>query len=122
MVVATTVAIMVVATVLIGKCSAGSHSYRVWRRTGPAHLPRFGGAFSLRLEFPFSFGAHSGAATRCPLWVKSRHLQRNTSCPLYPNSRHVRRTSRCPLSAKSGDPAYLTLQPAVRQAAGPGLG
>jgi hypothetical protein len=28
----------------------------------------------LRLEFPFSFGAHGGAATRCPLWVISGHF------------------------------------------------
>src|SRR5262249_47344716 len=24
---------------------------------------------------------------RCPLWVKSRHMQRNTPCPLYPRKR-----------------------------------
>jgi hypothetical protein len=31
------------------QCSDGSlNDYRVWRCTGPAHLPRFGGAFSLR--------------------------------------------------------------------------
>ena len=23
---------------------------------------------------------------QCPLWVKSRHMQRNKPCPLYPNS------------------------------------
>ena len=24
---------------------------------------------------------------RCPLWVKSRHVQRKRSCPLYPRKR-----------------------------------
>ena len=38
---------------------------------------------------------------RCPLWVKSRHVQRKRSCPLYPQSRHVQCTRRCPLCAKS---------------------
>ena len=39
---------------------------------------------------------------RCPLWVKSGHVQRKTPCPLYPNSGHVQRTGRCPLCANSG--------------------
>ena len=25
--------------------------------------------------------------SECPLWVKSRHVQRKTSCPLYPQKR-----------------------------------
>src|SRR5262245_23674075 len=25
-------------------------------------------------------------ASKCPLWVISRHMQRNRRCPLYPNS------------------------------------
>src|SRR5262245_24211785 len=29
----------------------------------------------------------------CPLWVKSRHIQRKTSCPLYPKQRPRKRTS-----------------------------
>jgi hypothetical protein len=27
-----------------------------------------------------------GPASKCPLWVKSRHMRRNKACPLYPNS------------------------------------
>ena len=30
---------------------------------------------------------------QCPLWVKSRHLQRKTACPLYPESGHVQCTA-----------------------------
>src|SRR5262249_6508608 len=32
-------------------------------------------------------------ASRCPLWVKSRHVQRTSSCPLYPRKRHQMRHS-----------------------------
>src|SRR5262245_63618841 len=28
-----------------------------------------------------------GPASKCPLWVKSRHVRRKTSCPLYPRKR-----------------------------------
>ena len=28
--------------------------------------------------------------SRCPLWVKSRHVQRRRSCPLYPRKRTCR--------------------------------
>ena len=38
---------------------------------------------------------------RCPLWVKSRHVQRKKECPLYPESRHLQCNSACPLSAKA---------------------
>ncbi|MGC1316460.1 MAG: hypothetical protein WA866_07450, partial [Pseudolabrys sp.] len=41
----------------------------------------------------------------CPLWVKSRHLQRTKACPLYPQQRHRLRISACPLWANSGHSA-----------------
>jgi hypothetical protein len=30
-------------------------------------------------------------AKECPLWVRSRHVQRTSSCPLYPRKRHQMR-------------------------------
>src|SRR5262245_22903263 len=36
---------------------------------------------------------------RCPLWVKSRHMQRNRRCPLYPQQRPRKRTSTNTMSA-----------------------
>ena len=36
----------------------------------------------------------------CPLWVKSRHVQRKRSCPLYPESGHSRLSLECSLSAR----------------------
>src|SRR5215813_384313 len=38
----------------------------------------------------------------CPLWVKSRHVQRAKACPLYPRKRHQTRHMEYPLRAKSG--------------------
>ena len=36
---------------------------------------------------------HSAVQSKCPLWVKSRHLQRKKACPLYPQKRtSLRRT------------------------------
>ena len=29
----------------------------------------------------------SAGRKQCPLWVKSRHVQRKTACPLYPRKR-----------------------------------
>ena len=40
--------------------------------------------------------------SRCPLWVKSRHVRRTSPCPLYPPCGHVQCNSGCPLSANSG--------------------
>src|SRR5262249_37497762 len=49
---------------------------------------------SYRLNLAFWKGS-------CPLWVKSRHVQRTSSCPLYPRKRHQMRHMECPLWAKS---------------------
>jgi hypothetical protein len=38
----------------------------------------------------------------CPLWIKSRHLQRKSACPPYPRKRHQMRHMQCPLLAQSG--------------------
>src|SRR5262249_10029189 len=38
----------------------------------------------------------------CPLWVKSRHVQRKNQCPLYPRKRHQMRQMECLLWANSG--------------------
>src|SRR5262249_29974649 len=32
---------------------------------------------------------------KCPLWVKSRHMQCNTACPLYPKSGHLVSRDEC---------------------------
>ena len=39
---------------------------------------------------------------RCPLWVKSRHVQRKRSCPLYPRKRTFLGAGEYPLWANSG--------------------
>ena len=36
-------------------------------------------------------------STACPLWVKSRHVQRTSRCPLSANSGPSSRSARCPL-------------------------
>src|SRR5262245_14247495 len=37
--------------------------------------------------------AESWPQSACPLWVRSRHVQRTSSCPLYPRKRHQMRHS-----------------------------
>ena len=69
--------------------NAGSESYRVWRRTGPAHLPALRrGFFFCALSSLLVSARTAEPQTRCPLWVKSRHSHRKKSCPLYPQSGH----------------------------------
>ena len=42
-----------------------------------------------------------GAASKCPLWVKSGHMQRNSPCLLYPESDIKCDLRECPLWARS---------------------
>src|SRR5262249_12127495 len=44
---------------------------------------------------------HWESPCRCPLWVKSGHLQRTSSCPLYPRKRHQTRHMGMSARAKS---------------------
>jgi len=44
-------------------------------------------------------------ASRCSLWVISRHWSMSASCPLYPQKRTSVEHVRCPLCAKSGHSA-----------------
>ena len=46
-----------------------------------------------------------GPIWKCPLWVKSRHVQRKKHVRFTPESRHVQRNSACPLCANSGHEA-----------------
>ena len=64
---------------------------------GPLSIPVVSG-FPRALPHVATIAAMHG---RCPLWVRSRHLQRNRPCPLYPESGHVRCTSSCLLWANS---------------------
>src|SRR5262245_42609678 len=69
-------------------------------------------------KFPSSHGSPLGRNVRmgehiiekgrcpCPLWVKSRHMQRKTACPLYPQGDIKCDTGECPLWAKSGHPKF----------------
>ena len=43
-----------------------------------------------------------GGLNRCPLWVKSRHVQRTSRCPLYPRKRTFRQSDDlCSVLARS---------------------
>src|SRR5262249_49422786 len=66
-----------------GGCASVSRFSSFGRPTGrcttPSHFaPLRGSWWSDFMEVP--------AAAPCPLWVKSRHMQRKTACPLYPKA------------------------------------
>ena len=52
---------------------------------------------------------------RCPLWVKSRHVQCANPCPLYTRKRRQMRHMECPLGTNRGQYLTATLDKLLRR-------